>query len=195
LTQRRATEDMAGELLEISLKLGALLYGDFTLSSGAKSGFYFDGRLLTLSPQGANLVARALLPLVREASADAVGGPALAAVPMVTAVAMLSQQDGGQPIPAFVVRQETKDHGTGKLVEGPLPARAKVAIVDDTCSTGGSLLWAIRAAENEGCTVVLVAVILDRNQGGGDKLRQEGYEFRTLLEADAQGHIRPVTGA
>ena len=84
-----------------------------------------------------------------------------------------------------------------KLIEGPLPSRAdgakpKVTIVDDTCSLGGSLLQAIAAAEEAGCEVVLTAVVLDRNQGGSDSLRQAGYRFHALLEADTQGQIRPA---
>ena len=183
-------EELAKDVLDTSLGLGALQYGAFTLSSGQRSSFYFDGRLLTLSPKGAMLVAEALLPLVRESGADAIGGPTLGADPMVTAVAMLSHQDGGRAIPAFIVRKESKEHGTGKLIEGPLPPKAKVAIVDDTCSTGGSLVHAIEAAEVAGCTVVLVATVLDRNQGGSEKLRRDGYAFRALLEANAEGTIR-----
>ena len=186
------TAGMAQEILDEALARGALLYGEFKLSSGEASNFYFDGRLLTLSPRGADLVARALLPWVRAAGADAVGGPTLAADPMVAALAMLSQQDGGKPIPAFIVRKETKEHGAGRLIEGPLPPNAKVAIVDDTCTTGGSLFHAINAAEQAGCSVVLVAAILDRRQGGSDRLREAGYPFQVLLEADAQGRIGPA---
>ena len=192
MTQPRTTEQLAQELLDAALEVGALLYGDFTLSSGQQSSFYFDGRLLTLSPRGANLVGQALLPLVREAGAEAAGGPTLAADPMVAAVVVLSHQDGGKPIPGFIVRKEAKGHGTGKQIEGPLPPRAKVAIIDDTCSTAGSLFHAIAAAEEAGCTVVLVAVVLDRNMGGGERLREAGYTYRPLLEADAEGRISPV---
>ena len=194
MSQARPIEELAREILETALELGALQYGDFTLSSGEKSRFYFDGRLLTLSPKGTRLVAEALLPLVREAGADAVGGPTLGADPMVTAVALLSGMDDGKPVPAFIVRKEPKEHGTARMIEGPAPSGAKVAIVDDTCSTGSSLFHAVRAAEQAGCTVVLVAAILDRCQGGSDALRQAGYAFRALLEADGEGHIGPAVG-
>ena len=186
-----AHETLGQEVLEAAEEQGALLFGEFTLSSGQKSTFYFDGRLLTLSPKGADLVARALLPMVRESGAEFVGGPTLGADPMVTAIAMLSHQDGGRAVPAFIVRKEGKEHGTGKIIEGPLTPGARVAIVDDACSMGGSLLHAVRAAEEAGCSVVLVAAILDRHQGGSDQFRREGYEFRALLEADAQGRIAP----
>ena len=108
---------LAEEILELAKELDALLYGEFVLTSGQTSKYYFDGRLLTLSPRGANLVARALLPAIRTAGASAVGGPAVAAVPMVTEIAMLSGQDGGEPVPGFFVRKEAKDYGMGKAVD------------------------------------------------------------------------------
>lgn len=178
------------KILKAALQIGALAIGDFVLSSGQHSTYYFDGRLLTLSPHGAVLVAEALLPAVRASGADGVGGPTLGADPMVSAMAMLSAQDGGRTMPAFVVRKGEKDHGTGRLIEGPLADGVKVAIVDDTCSTGGSLFHAIEAAEAAGHEVVLVACILDRHQGGSEELLRRGYRFHTILEADTDGNIR-----
>ena len=181
----------AQRLLNLSLARGALKYGQFTLSSGKASSYYFDGRLLSLDPEGAMLIGQALLPLIRQAGAQAVGGPTLAADPMVTAVALASQEDG-EGIPAFIVRKETKEHGTGQLIEGPLTAGSRVAIVDDTCTTGGSLLHAIAAAEALGCTVVKVIALLDRREGGGDELLRRGYDFTALLEATPEGKIEVV---
>ncbi len=183
---------LAREILAVAVANGALLHGDFTLTSGEKSTYYWDGRVLSLTPEGAALVARALLPMVRESGADAVGGPAVGAVAMVAAIAMLSGQDGGAPVPGFFVRAGAREHGTGKLIEGPLAPGSRVAIVDDACSTGGSLYHAIKAAEDAGHTVVLVATVLDRHQGGSDKLRADGYVFQAVLESDAQGNVTPA---
>lgn len=183
---------LAEEILAQAEELGALLFGEFVLASGQTSSYYFDGRLLTLSPEGANLAAQALLPAVREAGAQAVGGPAVGAVPLVAAIAMLSGQDGGAPVPGFFVRKEAKDHGAGKAIEGPLPPGARVAVVDDVCSTAGSLYMAIEAAEAAGHEVVLAACILDRAQGGADRLRADGYRFHAVLAADAHGRVRPA---
>ncbi len=182
----------AGEALELARELGALSYGEFVLASGEKSAYYFDGRLLTMSPLGARLSARALLPAIRGAGAEAVGGPAVGAVPLVTAIALMSGLDGGAPIPGFFVRREAKDHGLGKALEGPVPAGARVAIVDDTCSTAGSLYVAIRAAEYAGHRVALVGCILDRRQGGSDRIRRDGYAFAAALEADEAGNVSPA---
>ncbi len=178
-------------LLELALERGALKYGDFTLSSGKKSTYYFDGRILSLDPEGAVLIGRALLPLVRESGADAVGGPTLAADPVVTAVALTSHLEG-KGIPAFIVRKETKEHGTGQLIEGGLQPGSRVAIVDDTCTTGGSLIHAIEAAEGIGCTVVKVLALLDRREGGTEELQRRGYDFTALMVANPEGKIEVV---
>ena len=181
--------DVAQRLLQLALEKGALRYGDFTLTSGRKSGYYFDGRLLSLEPEGAYLIGQALLPLLRDAGAAAIGGPTLGADPIVTAVALTSRLDGGGDIPAFIVRKEAKAHGAGQAIEGPLPAGAPVAIVDDTCTTGGSLFHAIAAAEAAGCRVVKTLAILDRREGGSAELRRRGYDFTALLTANEQGEI------
>jgi orotate phosphoribosyltransferase len=176
-------------LLELALERGAIRYGDFTLSSGKNSSYYFDGRLLSLDPEGAHLIGNALLPLLSEAGVGAIGGPTLGADPIVTAAAMASWQQGA-PLPAFIVRKEAKGHGMTQMIEGPLPEAATVAIVDDTCTTGGSLFHAIDATEEAGCTVALVLALLDRNEGGSDAIRQRGYNFKALLTAGVDGRIR-----
>lgn len=183
---------MTERLLELALERGAIRYGDFTLSSGRKSSYYFDGRRLSLDPEGAHLLGQVWLPLLAEAGVAAVGGPTLGADPIVAAVAMASWQQGA-PLPAFIVRKEAKGHGMSQLIEGPLPAAGTtVAIVDDTCTTGGSLYHAIAAAEAAGCTVGLTLAVLDRNEGGSESLREKGYRFETLLVAGANGRIRPA---
>jgi orotate phosphoribosyltransferase len=176
-------------LLQLALDRGALEYGKFTLSSGQQSSYYFDGRLLSLDPEGSYLIGRALLPILREAGAQAVGGPTLGADPMVAAVALTSHLEGS-PIPAFIVRKETKSHGTQQAVEGHLDPDSRVAIVDDTCTSGASLFLAIEVAEAAGCTVVKVATILDRRQGGSDELRRRGYDFVSLLTATPEGRVQ-----
>ncbi len=185
------SEDIAGRLLELALERGALQYGDFTLSSGKKSTYYFDGRLLSLDPEGAHLIGNALLPLLADDGVDAIGGPTLGADPIVTAAAMASWQHGA-PLPAFIVRKEAKGHGMTQMIEGPLPEAATVAIVDDTCTTGGSLFHAINAAEEAGCTVGLVLALLDRNEGGSEAIQDRGYKFEALLTAGDDGKIRPA---
>ena len=180
-------------LLALALERGAIKYGDFTLASGKTSSYYFDGRLLSLDPEGAHLISKALLPLLRQAGAQAVGGTTLGADPIVAAIALASHLEG-TPIPAFIVRKESKDHGTKQNIEGPLTPGCRVAIVDDVCTTGGSLFHAIEAAEAVGCTVVKVVSLLDRNEGGSEEMRKRGYDFSALLAATPDGKIGPVSG-
>ncbi|MBI2964985.1 MAG: orotate phosphoribosyltransferase [Chloroflexi bacterium] len=183
--------DRAERILELAKKLGALTFGEFTLSSGQKSSYYFDGRLLSLDPEGLQEIAEALLPMVRKAGATAIGGPTLGADPIVGGIVLLSAQRG-VGLTGFLVRSATKQHGTGKLIEGPLKPGTPVAVVDDTVSTGGNLLKAIEAAEAHGCNIVKVLAILDRHQGGSVELKRRGYDFEALLEANPDGQIGPV---
>ena len=180
-------------LLELAVESGALTYGDFTLTSGKKSTYYFDGRLLSLDPEGAHLISQAVLPVLRNAGVTAVGGPTLGADPIVASIALAGYLAGDR-IPAFIVRKEAKAHGTGQAIEGALAPGAKVAIIDDTCTTGGSLFHAIEAAEAASCTVVTVMAVLDRREGGGEVIREKGYEFVSLLEATPEGKITVSPG-
>lgn len=178
-------------LLELAVELGALKYGEFTLSSGKKSSYYFDGRLLSLNPEGAHLIGKSLLPLIHKSSVEAIGGPTLAADPIVTAVSLASYAQG-EGIPGFIVRKETKEHGTAQLIEGHITPGSKVAIVDDTCTTGGSLFHAIQAAESYGCEVVKVIAVLDRREGGTEELIRRGYDFVSLMAANPEGQIEVI---
>ena len=180
-------------MLELAIEIGALKYGSFTLSSGQQSRYYFDGRLLSLHPEGAYLIGKALLPILEEVGAQAIGGSTLGADPMVAAVILTSYLEG-RSLPAFIVRKEPKAHGTGQQVEGHLESGSRVAIVDDVCTTGGGLFQAITAAEASGCSVVKVIAVLDRLQGGSDELRRRGYDFASLLEATPDGEVRGVEG-
>jgi len=117
----------------------------------------------------------------------------MAAIPIVTAVALMSQMEG-TPVQGFFVRTEAKAHGTGQQVEGGLEPGSRVMIVDDVCTSGGSLFTAIEAVEAAGCQVVKVMVVLDRHQGGGDELRRRGFEFSALLEPTPYGIVRPSVG-
>ena len=181
-------KDTSRRLLDVALERGALKYGEFTLRSGRKSSYYFDGRLLSLDPEGAEIIATELLPVLRDAGVEAVGGPTLGADPIVAAIAITSRQLG-EGIPAFIVRKEAKAHGTGQGIEGPLRPGSRVAIIDDVCTTGGSLFHAIDAAEAVGCTVVKVVAVLDRKEGGSEELRRRGYDFVALMVANPDGTI------
>ena len=187
------TESYAETVLNLSQKLGALEFDEFQLTSGESSNYYFDGRLVTLDPEGAYTVGKALLPMIVGSGAEIVAGPAVGAIPMVSAVGIVSFMEG-TPVPGLIVRTEAKQHGAKKMIEGVLRPGTKAAIVDDTCSTGGSLLHSIDAVEQAGCEVVTVLCILDRNMGGSAEIRKRGYDFRALLEASEDGTIAAIGG-
>lgn len=167
-------------VLELARDTGALLYGEFTLSSGEKSDHYFEGKRLTLHPEGAYEVGKAILDELEGIDIDAVGGLAMGAFPIITAVALVSHQEG-RPLPSFIVREQPKQHGTQRKIEGHFEEGARVAIVDDVITTGGSVRKAIEAVEAENCEVAKVIVIVDRHEGGSDELKEEGYDFAAII--------------
>ncbi len=171
-------------------------YGDFTLTSGGKSKFYYNGKLVTLRPSGADLIGEALVDVVLASGADAVGGPALGAVPIAMAVGAASLTRG-RDLPVYVVRMEQKQHGAKDLIAEPfsddtqpvVSEDRRVAIVEDTITTGGSVRKAIKAIEAVGAKVALIAVLVERHEGGADTLRGEGYDVVSLFHADEEGRL------
>ena len=158
----------------------ALSRGHFILASGRESSFYLDGRMVTLSPEGAYLTGKLMYEQMRAFDVQGVGGLTMGADPVAAAVAVVSHLDG-HPIPAFLVRKEAKAHGKGKQVEGPLPAGGRVAIVEDTVTTGESALKAIEAVEALGCKVAVVLALVDRLEGGRECLESRGYTYCPLF--------------
>ena len=178
----------AVRLMARAKELGALRFGSFTLSSGQPSRYYFDGRMLTLDPEGADLISEIFLDWILAAGAVAAGGPAAAAIPIAGALAVRGGLEG-RPVRGFFVRPGAKAHGAGRQVEGPVEPGMKVAVFDDTISTGASLLAALDAMEELGCEVVLVMCVLDRRQGGGDEVWRRGIPFYAMWESDASGNL------
>ena len=179
----------AESLIELAKKTGAIKFGEFTLASGVKSNRYFEGKLLTLHPEGACRVGGAICDILEGSGAQAVGGLIIGAIPIATAVAVVSQ-GRGKPIPAFLVREAPKEHGTKKQIEGLLEPGMRVAIVDDVVTRGGSVFKAIAAVENIGCKVVKVVAIVDRHEGGSDKLIEDGYDFVPLIHFNTDGTVQ-----
>jgi orotate phosphoribosyltransferase len=176
-----------GEILQelrTIIRKKSLRVGDFTLSSGKKSSYYLDCRTTTLDPRGALLIARLILETIRKEriQADAIGGLTIGADPIAAAVAVVSEIEG-QPIHAFIVRKEAKGHGTQRFIEGYDGAKgSRVIIVDDVCTTAGSLLKAAEKAEEAGYQVVATFCVVDREEGGTELL-QKKYPFYALLTA------------
>lgn len=154
------------------------------LASGAESDFYVDARQTTLHPEGAALIAGLLLDLLSP-EVLAVGGPVTGADPIAGAVAAISWTRG-RPIQGFMVRKEPKGHGLRQWIEGRggLPDGAPVAVVEDTTTTGGSLLTAIERVEEEGLRVVQCFTVVDRQEGASERLEARGLRLHALVTRD-----------
>jgi orotate phosphoribosyltransferase len=176
-------DDQLRELRDI-IRRKSLRIGDFTLSSGKKSSYYLDCRMTTLDPRGALLIARLILKGMRSRNiqADAVGGMTLGADPIAAALAVVSGLED-TPLPAFIVRKETKGHGTRRSIEGyDGKPGSRVIVVDDVCTTGDSILRAAEKAEEAGYEVVATFCVVDREEGGTELIAKK-YPFYTLFTA------------
>ncbi len=161
---------------------GCVQTGRVKLSSGRETDFYFDGRLVSLDPEGSVLIASLVLEEIKRLGVDAVGGLTSGADPITSSVGVLAFQQG-VPLRLFYVRKASKGHGTQRRVEGPpLPETACVALVDDVLTTGKSLLAARDALREEtGLAASDVVVIIDREEGGREKLDEEGLAVHSLF--------------
>ena len=153
----------------------AVVHGRVVLSSGREADWYVDLRRVTLHHAAAPLVGRVLLDLTADWQFDAVGGLTLGADPV--ALSMLHCASADQrPLDAFVVRKSEKTHGLQRRIEGPEVTGRRVLAVEDTSTTGNSVLTAVEALREAGAEVVGIAVIVDR--GAGDAVRAAGLPYR-----------------
>jgi len=173
------------ELAALVRELG-VVHGRVTLASGAEAGYYIDLRRVTLHHRAAPLIGRLVRVLTADWEYEAVGGLTLGADPVADAVlhAVTAERlvdPAVAPVDAFVVRKSTKEHGMQRLIEGPDVAGRRVLVVEDTSTTGGSVLTAVRAVREAGATVVGVATVVDRETGAREAIEAEGAPYRALL--------------
>lgn len=172
--------------------------GDFVLASGRRSSLYVDCRLTTMSPEGQLLIGRAGLSALRASSwaFDSVGGLTLGADPISYAIAHASalahERGEGVMVRAFTVRKEAKQHGTGKLIEGPYVPGDRVVVVEDVITTGGSALKAVDAVRAAGGTVVGVLALVDREEGGREAIEAAGLTVLSLVSASSLLALMPA---
>ena len=173
-------DDLKKDLHKL-LEKEALRRGDFTLSSGKKSNYYLDGRVITMTPEGAYLVGNIILEMAKGKGVNAIGGPTLGADPIVGAVACLAYQRD-IPVKTFIVRKAAKEHGMAKQVEGPaLAAGSKVILVDDVATTGKALIEAKEALDKIGVIAETAIVIVDRKEGAADNLANVGLKLESIF--------------
>ena len=180
-------EDARAALLA-KLRKQSVFHGEFTLSSGAKSNYYIDCRLTTFDPAGAWLVGRLMHDRIRREQAsrklqvDAVGGLTMGADPVALATGIYSHQ-AKDPVPlqVFSVRKTPKSHGQARLIEGNFKPGNSVVVMDDVVTRGDSTIAAIEAVIKEGGKVVFAAVLVDRQEGGRQKIEGMGYPVVALF--------------
>lgn len=152
----------------------AVVHGKVILSSGREADYYVDLRRVTLDAVAAPLVGRVMLDLTKELDYDAVGGLTLGADPVATAM-LHAASSRGRKLDAFVVRKSEKQHGLQRRIEGPDVAGRRVLAVEDTSTTGGSVLTAVEALREAGAEVVGVAVIVER--GAAPAIEEAGLPY------------------
>ena len=178
LEERNETERASDRAALLALiKERAVVHGRVTLSSGRQADYYVDLRRITLDADAAPLVGRVMLDLVHGWDFAAVGGLTLGADPVATAMLHTAAARGSR-LDAFVVRKESKSHGLQRRIEGPDVAGRRVLAVEDTSTTGGSVLTAVQALRDGGAEVVGVAQIIDRATGAREKVEAEGLPYR-----------------
>ena len=167
----------------------AIQRGEFTLASGAKANYYIDCRKVTLDSRGAGLIGKLLYERLDETGfPDAVGGMAIGADPITGSVVCYSGLQGRE-VSGFIVRKEEKQHGTGRMVEGPIHSGQSAVILEDVVTTGGSSLKAIKLAKEAGLDVKSVVCLVDRLAGGREKFESEGLAFDSLFTIEDFGLV------
>jgi orotate phosphoribosyltransferase len=181
---RPATRDDRRERLLRIIKAQSLLTGaEFTLASGQRSGFFFDMKKTMFHPEGAALIGDIIFEMIAgDTDVQYIGGLEIGAIPMAVSVAARSWQD--RPINAFFVRKAPKDHGAINLIDGQFRPNQKVILFEDVTTTGGSVMKAVRAVRDQGCTVKKILTIVDRGEGATANLKKENLELAAIFTMD-----------
>ena len=181
-------DDRRERLLRI-IKAESLLTGsEFTLASGQRSGFFFDMKKTMFHAEGASLLGEIIFEMIADdVDVQYIGGLEIGAIPMVVSVAARSWPD--RPINAFFVRKAPKDHGAINLIDGQFRPNSKVILFEDVTTTGGSVMKAVRAVRDQGCTVKKILTIVDRGEGAAQNLKKENLELVPIFTMD---HFRDL---
>ena len=170
--------------LREEIKAKAVVHGKVILSSGKEADYYVDLRRVTLDHVAAPLIGEVMLELTKDWDYEAVGGLTLGADPVATAMMHVAAKQG-KKLNAFVVRKAEKAHGLQRRIEGPDVKGKKVLAVEDTSTTGGSVLTAVEALKDAGAIVVGVAVIVER--GAEPAIKEAGLQYRAAYQLSDLG--------
>lgn len=184
--------DAAKQTLLAELREHSLILGEVTLSSGAKAQYYVDARRTLMRPAGFRAAGELIAAFAAELGAEAVGGPATAAIPPACAAIAVP---AGADLVAFFVRGERKEHGLQRWVEGPVAPGLRCLVVEDTVTTGGSTAKALGRIRQEGLEVAGVVAVVDRLAGGGEAIEAAAEApYRALVTIDEIYPDRPDRG-
>lgn len=167
------------ELIE-HIKRLAIVHGTVTLASGKEADYYIDLRRVTLDGAASPLVGRVMRDLTKDWSFEAAGGLTLGADPVATAMMHAAAAAGGR-LDSFVVRKAAKGHGMQRQIEGTPVEGRPVLLVEDTSTTGGSVMTAVDAVREAGGDIVGVAVIVDRDTGARERIEAAGLQYRAAF--------------
>jgi len=184
-TKKWSRADMKQELIEIICKKSFKYTKEpsFKLVSGRMSQFYVNCKPTTLSPRGMYLVGHLVFENIKDLKPDGIGGLTFGADPMAMATAFVSELKG-RPVNAFSIRKAQKDHGIIRWVEGDMKPGQRVVIIDDVATTGGSTIKAIERAGSEGLDVIKAVILVDRQEGGLENIRQHVKDVSAIITRD-----------
>jgi len=172
------------ELFDI-IRARSFRRGKFRLASGRESELYFNLKPTMMSPKGALLSARALLARIWPENVDYAGGLEMGAVPVIAALAAVSEAEG-KPVKTFFVRKQPKGHGTMDMIEGLAPgetlAGTRVLAIDDVATTGGSILKAADAVRAAGAQIGAALVLIDREEGAAEALAAQNIRLLAVFK-------------
>ncbi len=171
-------ENNKNELIKLLKDNQVVKYGKFTLSSGKESDYYVDMKRAITDPEILSKVAEIIIEKLDTHEIDKIAGPALGAIPIVTAVSIVSS------IPMLMIRKAKKDYGTSELIEGDLQKGDRVIILEDVTTTGNSLIKAVKAVLGNGGFVKKAFVIVDRNEGAIGNLKKKGVDLEPLVSVN-----------
>ena len=161
----------------------ALIYGKITLASGGKSDFFFDMKMVSMDPEGSNLIANLLFEIIKKEDIDYIGGLEIGSIPIISSLCLKSWNNN-MPIYGFFIRKKPKERGTKKSIEGNLNENSNVIILDDVTTKGNSVLEAVKKIRKFNCRVEKVITIVDRLEGAKENMKKHGIELIAIFTKD-----------
>tara|TARA_B110000438_G_C15756630_1_gene625408 strand:- start:403 stop:963 length:561 start_codon:yes stop_codon:yes gene_type:complete len=180
--------ELQNKLLQRVNELKVFKTGNFTLASGIKSKFYLDGRLLSMDSESSILIGEIFFNEIAKIDVKDIGGPATAAIPIISSVISVARLNHNIDLKGFYVRSSLKDHGLANKIEGNLKNKKDVVVIDDTLTSGQSILSTIKELDLIKCNTLKTFTIFDRSSGGKENLEKNGYSNYSIFKYDKESN-------